>query len=286
MKILVTGCEGMLGRTVMRRLADAHDLTGVDLAQGDLTDPPTAAALVADAGADWVVHCAAWTDVDGAESSREEAMATNAGATANLVRGCEVGGAGLCLISTDYVFDGEGEGFNEEDDRRPVNHYGLTKARAEDAVMAMQGPWQILRTSWLFGDGPKNFVKTIRKLLAERDQLRVVADQRGCPTYAEDLAGVIGFLVSGGHHGIFHGTNAGTTTWFGLARQIALADGADQERIIPCTSSEYPTAAVRPACSILRSTRLEAAGCPPRRSWAEAVNRYLKFLDSGQAFHP
>jgi len=167
-----------------------------------------------------------------------------------------------------------------------VNHYGLTKARAEDAVMAMDGPWQILRTSWLFGDGPKNFVKTVRQLLDQREQLRVVDDQRGCPTYAEDLAEVIGFLVSGGHHGIFHGTNAGTTTWFGLATRVAAECGCDPHRIVPCPSSEYPTPAVRPACSVLRSTRLEDAGCPPRPAWSEAVARYLDFLDSGQAQHP
>lgn len=285
MQILVTGCEGMLGRTVMRRLAPDHDLTGVDLADGDLTDPQVAAELVSGSGASWVVHCAAWTDVDGAETARRQAMAANATATENVARACDTLGTGLCLISTDYVFDGRGDGFDEDDTRRPVNHYGMTKARAEDAVMAMAGPWQILRTSWLFGDGRKNFVKTIIKLLAERDRLRVVDDQRGCPTYTEDLAGVIGFLVSGGHRGIFHGTNAGTTTWLGLARHIAAGCGADPDRIEPCDSSEYPTAAVRPACSVLRSTHLEAAGCPGRPSWTDAVDRYLKFLDSGQAHH-
>jgi dTDP-4-dehydrorhamnose reductase len=116
--------------------------------------------------------------------------------------------------------------------------------------------------------------------------LRVVVDQRGCPTYAEDLADVIGFLVSGRHRGIFHGTNAGSTTWFGLAQEVATGCGADPGRIEPCPSSEYPTAAVRPACSILRSSSLEKAGCPARPSWRDAVVRYLRYLDSGQADHP
>ena len=286
MKILVTGCEGMLGRTVMRRLAAGHVLTGVDLADGDLTDPLTVKDIVAGVDPAWVVHCAAWTDVDRAESASGEAMAANAGATEILARECDLSGAGLCYISTDYVFNGQGDGFDEQDPRRPVNHYGLTKARGEEFVAAMSGPWQILRTSWLFGDGRVNFIKTIRGLLDTKDRLRVVDDQRGCPTYAEDLSDVIGFLVSGRHRGIFHGTNAGSTTWFGLAREVATGCGADPERIEPCPSSEYPTAAVRPACSILRSGNLEKVGCPARPSWRDAVVRYLRYLDSGQAVHP
>ncbi len=286
MKILVTGCDGMLGRTVMRRLAAGHTLTGVDMADGDLTDPRTVKDIVAEVAPAWVVHCAAWTDVDGADSAPDEAMAANAGATEILARECGLIGAGLCYISTDYVFDGQGDGFDEQDLRRPVNHYGLTKARGEEFVAAMSGPWQILRTSWLFGDGRVNFIKTIRGLLDTKDRLRVVDDQRGCPTYAEDLSDVIGFLVSGRHRGIFHGTNAGSTTWFGLAREVATGCGADPERIEPCPSSEYPTAAVRPACSILRSGNLEKVGCPARPSWRDAVVRYLRYLDSGQAVHP
>jgi len=286
MKVLVTGSEGMLGRAVMLRLAGNHAMTGVDLADGDLTDPRAVRDLVAGAAPQWVVHCAAWTDVDGAESSPDQAMAANAGATENLARECGSVGAGLCLISTDYVFGGKGDGFDEQDQRDPVNHYGLTKARAEEIVEAMPGPWQILRTSWLFGDGRVNFVKTIRGLLETKDKLRVVNDQRGCPTYADDLADVIGFLVSGQFRGIFHGTNAGSGTWFELAREIAAGCGTDQDRIEPCPSSEYPTAAVRPSCSILHSSSLEEAGCPARPSWRDAVLRYLRFLDSGQAVYP
>ncbi len=286
MKILVTGCEGMLGRSVMRRLDGDHDLRGVDLVDGDLTDPRAVKEIITGTDPQWVVHCAAWTDVDGAETSPDEAMAANAGATENLARACDAGGAGLCYISTDYVFDGQGNGFDEDDRRNPINHYGLTKARGEEHVAAMTAPWQILRTSWLFGDGRTNFVKTIRGLLAVKDTLRVVEDQRGCPTSAEDLASVIGFLVSGRFRGIFHGTNAGDTTWFGLAREIARGCGADPERIVPCPSSEFPRAAARPGCSILNSSHLEKIGCPVRPRWQTAVGDYLRYLDSGQALFP
>ena len=289
MNILVTGCEGMLGRAVMRRLSVDHLPTGVDLADGDLTDPRVVKEIVDGCAPSWVVHCAAWTDVDGAESAPGQAMAVNAGATENLARECRESGAGLCFISTDYVFDGQvgqaKDGFDEHDPRRPVNHYGLTKAKGEEIVAGLPGPWQILRTSWLFGDGPVNFVKTIRRLLESREKLRVVDDQHGCPTYTEDLAEIISFLVSGSHRGIFHGTNAGSTSWFGLAREVAAGCGADPDRIEPCPSSEYPTAAVRPPCSILRSENLEKAGYPPRPSWPDAVARYLHYLDSGQAVH-
>ncbi|MEN8008162.1 MAG: dTDP-4-dehydrorhamnose reductase [Candidatus Krumholzibacteriota bacterium] len=286
MKILVTGYEGMLGRTVMRRLGGDHVLVGVDLADGDLTDPVAVRDIFSRTEPQWVVHCAAWTDVDGAETSRDEAMAANAGATANLAGECDTSGAGLCFISTDYVFDGKGDGFAEEDRRNPINHYGLTKARAEEHVAAMTAPWQIVRTSWLFGDGRTNFVKTIKGLLAAQDTLRVVDDQRGSPTSAEDLADIIGFLVSGRFRGIFHGTNAGQTTWFGLAREIARVCGTDPERIKPCPSSEYPRAAARPECSILHSSHLEKIGCPDRPPWETAVAAYLRFLDSGQAVFP
>jgi dTDP-4-dehydrorhamnose reductase len=287
-KILVTGADGMLGRALMSRLAADHEPVGVDLPDGDLTDPAVAARLVARNAPAWIVHCAAWTDVDGAESARDQAMAANAGATANLAALCRDGGVGLTYVSTDYVFDGRGErdGYDEGDRRDPINHYGLTKARGEEAVEALPGRWQIVRTSWLFGDGRVNFPKTIRRVLGERDTLRVVDDQRGCPTYADDLAEVLAFLVSTRRRGIFHGTNAGACTWHEFAREIARLCGAEPDRIEPCPSGERPTPAVRPACSVLRSSRLEEAGCPPRPTWQDALARYLARLASGRVEHP
>jgi dTDP-4-dehydrorhamnose reductase len=286
LRILVTGSEGMLGRALMDRLAGAHQLTGVDLAQGDLTRRDDVADLTGAGNFDWVLHCAAWTDVAAAEMARDEAMAVNADATANLCAACESRGLGMTYISTDYVFDGRGESHAEDAPRRPVNHYGLTKARGEEAVERLSGPWQIVRTSWLFGDGPRNFVKTVRRLLAERESLQVVDDQRGCPTYADDLADVLGFLVSGAHRGIFHGTNRGVCTWFDLAQEVARCCGEDPSRIRPCSSSDYPTAAVRPACSVLSSSNLERAGCPPRPEWRDAVRRYVARLESGGVLFP
>ncbi len=287
MRILVTGCEGMLGRAVMSRLGVTQQLSGVDLADGDLSDGSVVARLVAEHAPAWVVHCAAWTDVDGAETNRAAALAANAEATGHLARACARTGAGLTLISTDYVFNGRaGAGYVEDEAREPVNYYGLTKARAEEHVARLKTPWQIVRTSWLFGDGKVNFVKTMRRLLGERDTLRVVADQTGCPTYAADLAAVLDYLVSGRHEGVFHATNAGATTWCELAREVARQLGADPARIVPCPSSEYPTPAVRPANSVLLSHNLEAVGCPDRPAWPDAVARYLSRLETGRVDCP
>ncbi|MCB1184185.1 dTDP-4-dehydrorhamnose reductase [bacterium] len=287
MKILLTGSEGMLGRAVRARLAGAHDIVGVDLGDGDLADPAVADGHLAAHAPAWVLHCAAWTDVDGAETARDAAMAANGDATGNLAAACAARGAGLTLISTDYVFDGQATvGYREDEPRAPLNHYGATKAAAEAHVERLATPWQIVRTSWLFGDGKVNFVKTMRRLLAARETLDVVDDQRGCPTYADDLADVLGYLVAGGHRGVFHATNRGETTWHALAREVARCLGADPERIRPCGSRAFPTAARRPAVSVLLSRRLEDAGCPARPTWQDAVARYVARLESGDVAHP
>ncbi len=282
----------MLGQAVMNRFAARSEfaeaeLVGVDLADADLTQANQVQSLFQRIKPQWVVHCAAWTDVDGAESAQEACMAVNGLATELVAKNCDLLQAGLTYISTDYVFNGRGGamGYSEHEKRDPINFYGLSKARGEEAVEAMAGPWQIVRTSWLFGDGPSNFPKTIRHLLGHKPQLKVVADQRGCPTYADDLADILGFLVSSDKRGIFHGTNSGQCTWFDLAREVAGLLRVDIKNVVACAGTEYPTAAKRPACSVLQSQRLDMAGCPERSLWQDAVARYIHLLESGQARH-
>jgi dTDP-4-dehydrorhamnose reductase len=280
MKVLVTGSAGMLGRAVVQTVGVSHAVVGVDLPDGDLTSTTDVATLFAAHAPDWVIHTAAYTDVDGAESDAERAAAVNVDGTANLANACDATGAGLTYVSTDYVFDGESrDGYLETSPRNPLSVYGRTKADGEAAVEAMTAPWQIVRTSWLFGPGPRNFVLTIRRLLGERETLSVVTDQTGSPTYAPDLAQVLDRLLVDRPTGVFHATNAGVCSWFDFAREIARRLGADPDRIGPCPSTAFPTAATRPACSILRSRNLEIADCPPRPSWQDALGRYIAWLD-------
>ena len=273
----------MLGRALMDAAAENHLVAGVDLPDGNLAEPGVAAGLVDRHRPDQVVHAAAFTDVDGAETSRDEARSANADATGLLAAACAGAGCGLVYVSTDYVFPGTAaEGYAEEDPRDPVNHYGRTKAMGEDHVLAMGEAGKVVRTSWLFGPGPRNFVLTIRRLLADRPTLKVVDDQTGCPTYAPALARVLLYVAQHGAGGAYHATNRGTCTWWGFAREIARLSGADPDRIEPCASTEYPTAARRPACSILRSSRLEQIGCPERPAWQDALKRYFSWFDAGE----
>ncbi len=289
MRILVTGAHGQLGRACCDAFTAAgHDTTGVDLPDGDLAVRGVAARMVSRHRPDRVVHCAAYTAVDRAETEREAALAGNATATAEMAAACATAGCALTFVSTDYVLPGtDPAGYAEGAARGPVNWYGETKARAEEAVEALPAPWQIVRTSWLFGHGPQNFVRTVRRLLAERPEIRVVADQRGCPTYAVDLAGLLVQLHAVEATGIFHGTNAGACTWHEFAQEIARLGAVDPGRVQPCTTEEFPTPARRPACSILRDERTAALGLAPRPPWREALARYVAWLDANEeSGHP
>ncbi len=284
MEILVTGARGQLGRACLAAFAAAgRTVVGVDLDDGDLADDGVAAALLARHTPRRVINCAAYTAVDRAETEREAAERGNAVTVAQLAAACADAGAALTHVSTDYVFQGDAaDGYRESDPRDPINWYGATKARGEEAVERLATSWQIVRTSWLFGHGPANFVLTIRRLLGERDRLTVVADQRGRPTYTADLAGLLVRLDDAGGEGIFHGTNSGQCTWFDLAREVARLSGADAERIAPCTTADYPTPARRPACSVLHETRLAELGMAPLPHWSDALSRYVDWLDRNE----
>ena len=284
MRILVTGAQGQLGQACCQTFAAAgHETTGVDLPDGDLAIAGVATRLLAAHRPDRVVNCAAYTAVDRAEVERDRAEAGNVTAVTRLGAACQEIGAALTQVSTDYVFAGaDPAGYDEDAPRDPVSWYGATKARGEEAVERLSIPWQIVRTSWLFGHGPTNFVRTIRRLLAERESLTVVDDQHGSPTYAPDLATLILHLTETDATGIFHGTNAGHCTWFEFAQEIARLSAADPGRIMPCTTADYPTPAQRPACSILRETRLASLGVPALSKWPDATARYVAWLERNE----
>jgi len=277
LKVLITGAEGQLGKACVDLFRKSHEVIPVDIADGDLTLQNDVGKIFESSCPDWVLHCAAWTDVDKAESQRVEAMVANALATELLVNACREIGAGMTLISTDYVFQGDSStGYTEDDKRDPVNWYGETKLKAEQAV---QGYGQIVRTSWLFGHGANNFVLTMLRLMAENKIINVVDDQTGSPTYTVDFAEVLLFLVNNGTPGIYHGTNSGLCSWFEFAQEIASISGHSSEIVTPCSTREYPTPAKRPACSVLKSSYLELLDCPPRPSWQDAVKRYIDSIN-------
>ena len=276
MKILVTGATGMLGQDVLRVLQEQrHVCLGVGSADFDLTDT---AAVIAAAKAfmpDAIVHCAAYTAVDAAESEPTLCCAVNGMGTLNIARAALAVKAKLLYISTDYVFDGSGDVPHGAEDRpRPLNIYGLSKLQGEEAVQALVSKHFVLRTSWVFGHGGGNFVETIRRLGREKSQISVVEDQIGSPTYTLDLARLIAQMIVTDRYGVYHATNEGFCSFADFARVILRADGS-RCRIAPIPSCEYPSAARRPLNSRLSKASLDENGFPRLPIWEDALRRYI-----------
>ena len=220
-----------------------------------------------------VINCAAYTNVEGCESNFEQALEVNANAVREIAKNCKQIGAILIQISTDYVFDGcLLEGYKENDKTNPLNKYGITKLKAEKYIQNILEKHYIVRSSWLFGKNGKNFVRTIINLLKVKEILSVVDDQRGCPTYTEDLSKGIKELFEGDYpYGIYHINNKGNCSWYRFALEIANSQDFDLDKVVPVTSKEYPTAASRPKCSILLNTKHNIE----MRFWKEALKAYL-----------
>jgi dTDP-4-dehydrorhamnose reductase len=277
-RCIVTGAAGMLGSAVVAAFGQDWDVVPHRRADSDLADLHDTAAWIAARAPQVVVHCAAYTDVDGCESQPERAWRDNAWATRNVALACQLSGAALCHISTDYVFDGaKPEPYVETDATAPLNVYGASKLAAELHVRRHAPHAWIARTSWVFGPGGRNFVRTMRGLLQERDSVRVVDDQRGAPTYTHDLAAALAGLVETAAYGTYHVTNAGACSWYELAQRIG-ARTQSHCRIEPCTSAEFPRPARRPRNSCLAPVAWRAAGLPGLRPWTEAVDAYLQVL--------
>ena len=279
MKVLVTGFGGQLGYDVVRQLTlRGIPCKGVDVADFDLTDGDAVKAYVQEYNPDVIVHCAAYTAVDKAESEPEVCARVNAMGTTNMVRAALTVGAKLVFISTDYVFSGDGEEpFEVDSPYQPRNVYGLSKVQAETAVRSLMQRYFILRTSWVFGKNGHNFVRTMLRLGAERPEVSVVCDQIGSPTYTQDLARVICDLIPTEKYGIYHVRNEGYMSWADFARMIMDHAGL-RCRVVPVPSSEYPTPARRPLNSRLSAKALEAAGIRPMPSVEDALSRYLQEL--------
>jgi dTDP-4-dehydrorhamnose reductase len=271
-RLLVTGARGMLGRELVALLEDGHAVTAVDL-EVDVTDLRAVDGCVDAVRPQAVLHCAAWTDVDGAEAREDEARRVNADGARNVAAAAARHGAPLVYPSTDYVFDGRaGRAYREDDPPAPLSAYGRTKLAGERAAMeAHPGGARVARTAWLYGSGGRNFVDTMRGLGAEREEVAVVSDQVGCPTWARDLAPALMALIDR-PPGVYHTAAAGEVSWAGLARRIFERLGLDC-RVREIATAELARPAPRPAYSPLVSTR---PGAPRLRPWQAALDDYLQ----------
>lgn len=268
-KWLVVGAAGMLGQDMVKVLSQAgREVSGVTRSELDVTDAVSARAGVA--GFDVVVNCAAWTAVDDAESREGEAFDINAVGAANLARAAALVGARLVQISTDYVFAGSATApYGEDDALAPRSAYGRTKAAGEWAVLASSADHLVVRTAWLYGAGGPCFPRTMARLARDRDELSVVADQVGQPTWTVDLAELVVRLVDGRvPGGVYHGTSSGQTSWYDFTRVIVESIGSTA-RVVPTTSEAFARPAPRPAFSVLGHGALTAVGVPPIGSWED-----------------
>ncbi len=274
MRLLVTGASGMLGRAVVEAATRlGHDVHAVTRADVDITDAAAVRAAVLDARAQAVVNCAAYTDVDGAESDWAAAEAVNCTGAGNVAAAAARAGARIVHVSTDYVFDGsKREPWLESDATGPLGVYGETKLGGEHAVAEANAEHAIVRTAWLFGAGGKNFVDTMLRLGGQRDEVAVVTDQVGCPTWTGHLAGALVELAERPDEvGIHHIASAGSCSWNELALELFGRAGVDC-RVRPATTAEFPRPARRPAYSVLGTERAEPLVLP---AWQQGVSDYL-----------
>lgn len=266
MRLVVTGADGMLGhRVVDEARARGHDVTATDLPDLDLTDEVAVRRVLFGAN---VIHCAAYTDVDGAEGDEELAARVNGDAAGNVARAA----AHVVALSTDYVFAGDASRpYVESDDPAPRTAYGRTKLAGERAVLEASPGHAVVRTAWLYGEGGPNFVDTMLRLGRERDEVHVVGDQVGSPTWTGHLAPVLVDLAERGAGGLFHAAGSGSCTWHALAAEAYRVAGLST-RVLQTTSAEFVRPAPRPAYSVLASERRDGVRLPP---WRDGVREHL-----------
>lgn len=282
---LITGGSGQLGIAVSQELGERGILfTAWGSEDLDITQGPTVRDFVSHLSPTSIVNCAAWTDVDGAESNEPQASRVNSDGAENIALAAKQCGAKLIHVSTDYVFSGQGKTPWQVDDRiEPQSAYGRTKAAGESRVLAtFQEKSSIVRTAWLYSPWGKNFAKTMTKLAIKSEvEVRVVNDQAGQPTSASDLAKQLVELgLSTSPAGIYHGTNSGQATWFEFAKEIFKLAGADVGRVTPVSSSEYPRPAKRPSYSVLSHDAWANTSVKPLRDWRIALAQAMPAIIS------
>jgi dTDP-4-dehydrorhamnose reductase len=275
MRILITGAGGMLGRDVCKAAAAGHEPVAFTRAELDIADPDAVARALARARPDAVINCAAWTKVDAAEEHEPQATAVNGAGAGNIAAAAARAGAWTVHVSSDYVFDGaKREPYLESDPTGPLSAYGRSKLAGEDAVaQAAPDAHTIVRSSWLFGAGGPCFPKTMLRLAGERDELNVVDDQIGCPTFTGHLGAALVALAAARTPGVLHVAAAEQCSWYEFAVATVRAGGCDCE-LHPIDTSRYPLPAPRPAFSVMRSQR----GAPTLPSWSEGLRDFMSEL--------
>ena len=274
MKVFVTGANGQLGYDVMKRLeSEGSDCVGTDIESLDITNEKQVKKVISEYNPDVVIHCAAYTAVDKAEDEKELCYSVNVLGTKYIAQACKETDTKMLYISTDYVFDGEGDQpFEVTDKPNPINYYGQTKYEGELEVRNILEKYFIVRISWVFGINGNNFVKTMLKLGKEREEISVVADQIGSPTYTYDLAELLIEMIKTNKYGIYHATNEGYCSWYEFACEIFKQARIDI-KVNPINTEDYPTKAIRPKNSRMNKNILNKL-----ESWESALNHYINHI--------
>ena len=272
---LILGSQGQLGQCICDALTEMGiEFVAVGREECDITDPAAVASTLAYCRPNVVVNCAAWTAVDAAEDHEADALLINCTGATNVALACREASSLLVHISTDYVFSGSGNGpYAEDEPTNPVSAYGRSKLCGENGVLdTYPNGSYVIRTAWLYSRHGGNFAKTMLRRALEGAPVRVVADQLGQPTLADDLARhIINLVSSDAPKGVYHGTNSGACTWFDFAREIYALSGADIDLVSPVSTSEYPTRAIRPSNSVLGHEHTIRAGIAEMPAWNTAL---------------
>lgn len=277
MKVLVTGANGQLGYDIIKLLdSEGIEFLGTDRESLDITNEEQVKRVISDYNPDAVIHCAAYTAVDKAEDEKKLCYSVNVLGTKYVAEACKDINTKMIYISTDYVFDGEGDKpFEVTDKPNPINYYGQTKYEGEVEVQKILDKYFIVRISWVFGSNGNNFVKTMLRLGKERDEISVVADQIGSPTYTPDLAKLLVEMVKTDKYGVYHATNEGYCSWYEFACEIFKQVGIDT-KVIPIKTEDFPTGATRPKNSKLSKKNLQLAKFKQLSGWKKSLSYYLR----------
>jgi len=277
MKILLLGHKGMLGSDLLTQMRLHHDVVGMDQEEIDITSAADCAKAIEDTAPQIIINAAAYTNVDGCETAKEECFAVNAEAVKNIAEACRNKNIRIVHFSTDYVFNGSGSApYKEDDDCDPVNMYGASKLAGEHYLQTLAQNYIIIRTAWLYGANGKNFVRTILEKAKTTPRLTVVDDQLGSPTHTKDLAAAVERLIEKNAQGIFHVTNRGSCSWYQFAVKILQEAGIENVEVSPIKSDQLVRSAKRPANSVMSMQKFIFTTGKAMQPWQLGLQDYME----------